>query len=116
MPVTRYKQNERLSEVSQSGNLFIFSGQVSSGNTVSEQVEAIFSQLNSLLTEVGLTKQNILYANIFFTDMDDYDVFNQLWENWVDQEHHQVPSRSAIQVVRLARPEWRVEVQITAAR
>lgn len=116
MPVTRYKQNERLSEVSQSGNLFIFSGQVSSGNTVSEQVESIFSQLNSLLTEVGLTKQNILYANIFFTDMDDYDVFNQHWENWVDQKHHQVPSRSAIQVVRLARPEWRVEVQITAAR
>lgn len=116
MPVTRYKQNKRLSEVSQSGELFIFSGQVSSGNTIREQVEGIFFQLDTLITEAGLTKQNILYANIFFTNMDDYDVFNQLWENWVDQANCQVPSRSAIQVVRLARPEWRVEVQITAAR
>lgn len=116
MPVARYKQNKRLSEISQSGNLFIFSGQVSSGNTVDEQVEGIFSKLDTLLAETGLSKINILYANIFFTDMDDYDVFNQHWENWVDQVHHQVPSRSAIQVVRLAHPEWRVEVQITAAR
>jgi enamine deaminase RidA (YjgF/YER057c/UK114 family) len=116
MPVIRHKQNQYLSEISQNNNLFVFSGQVSSGNTIGDQAEGIFTQLNNLLAEVGLTQQNILYANVFLTDMNDYDEFNRHWANWIGLEHNQVPSRSAIQVVFLANPEWRVEVQITAAR
>jgi len=46
--------------------------------------------------------------------MDDYESFNHVWDKWVASEQGQVPSRAAIQVVRLANPEWVVEVQVFA--
>jgi len=44
--------------------------------------------------------------------MKEYDTFNSVWDQWIDAENQQSPSRSAIQVVQLAKPEWRIEVQV----
>ena len=114
MTVRRINPGPRMSQASQNNNLIVLSGQVSEGNTVGEQAENIFASIDELLMKAGTTRSNIIYANIFLTDMADYDEFNSVWDQWIDTRNQQMPSRSAIQVVRLARPEWRVEVQVFA--
>ncbi|MFI3014201.1 RidA family protein [Klebsiella aerogenes] len=112
MTIKRINTTPRMSQASQHGNLLILSGQVSDGISVTEQAKTLFSSIDDLLDKANTTKSSIIYANIFLTDMADYDEFNSVWDQWIDAEHQQSPSRSAIQVVRLAKPEWRVEVQV----
>lgn len=114
MEIKRFEKNSRMSQASQSGDLLVLSGQVSSGKNVADQAASLFKNIDDLLKKAGTDKSNIIYANIFLTDMDDYEAFNHVWEKWVDSEQDQVPSRAAIQVVRLANPEWVVEVQVFA--
>ncbi|WP_417329106.1 RidA family protein [Halomonas cupida] len=114
MEIKRFEQNNRMSQASQSGDLLVLSGQVSSGKSAADQSVSLLKNIDDLLEKAGTDKSNIIYANIFLTDMDDYEAFNQVWDQWVDSEQGQVPSRAAIQVVRLADPEWVVEVQVFA--
>jgi len=51
-------------------------------------------------------------AQIFLADMADYAGMNAAWDAWVAPGA--LPSRATVQA-RLAQPEWRVEVVITAA-
>lgn len=112
MTIKRIETNSRMSQASQHGNLLVLSGQVSEGHNVVEQAENLFRNIDGLLQKAGTTKSNIIYANIFLTDMNNYDSFNSVWDRWIDSAHNQAPSRSAIEVVRLAKPDWLVEVQI----
>lgn len=114
MKIERFEQNTRMSQASKSGNLLVLSGQVSAGKTVTEQAKSLLKNIDSLLEKAGTDKSSVIYANIFLTDMDDYESFNHVWDKWVASEQGQVPSRAAIQVVRLANPEWVVEVQVFA--
>lgn len=113
--IKRIDQNSRMSQASQNGNLLVLSGQVSSGKSITEQAQGVFETIDLLLKKAGADKSNILYANIFLTDMGDYEAFNQVWDRWVASEQGQTPSRAAIQVVRLANPDWVVEVQVFAS-
>lgn len=115
MSVTRIDQNSRMSQASKAGQLVILAGQVSSGKTIKDQAKGIFQSIDALLEKAGTDKSNILYANIFLTDMGNYEAFNQEWDKWVSSENGQAPSRAAIQVVALASPDWLVEVQVFVA-
>ncbi|MFG6656668.1 RidA family protein [Scandinavium sp. M-37] len=112
MLIKRIDTSSRMSQASQLGNLLVLSGQVSEGVDVTAQTESLFHNIDALLQKAGTHKSNILYANIFLTDMNTYDAFNAVWDQWIDVDNQQSPSRSAIQVVRLAKPEWLVEVQV----
>jgi len=103
-----------MSQASQCGNILILSGQVASGETVRTQARSVFESIEELLKSAGRDKSNIIYSNIFLVDMDDYSEFNEVWDEWVSNDNGQVPSRAAVQVVKLAKPEWRVEVQVFA--
>ncbi|MCH5598896.1 RidA family protein [Niabella ginsengisoli] len=115
MSIKRIEQNSRLSEASQSGNLLILAGQVSSGANITEQAQGLFKNIDALLAKAGTDKSKVIYANIYLTDMANYEGFNKVWDEWVASDKGQVPSRAALQVVRLAKPEWLVEVQLFAA-
>ena len=51
-------------------------------------------------------------AQIFLADMADYAGMNATWDAWVAPGA--LPSRATVQAC-LAKPEWRVEVVVTAA-
>jgi enamine deaminase RidA (YjgF/YER057c/UK114 family) len=110
--IKRIDQNSRMSQASRHGNLLILAGQVADGKNVTEQAKGLFANIDALLAKAGADKSNIMYANIFLTDMKDYEAFNTVWDVWVASDKGQVPSRAAIQVVQLAKPEWLVEVQV----
>jgi enamine deaminase RidA (YjgF/YER057c/UK114 family) len=45
--------------------------------------------------------------------MADYDAMNAVWDAWLPAGT--APSRACVQVVRLARPGWKVEIAVQAA-
>ncbi|QDH78543.1 RidA family protein [Echinicola soli] len=114
MSIKRIEQNNRMSQASQNGNLLILAGQVADGATITEQSKGLFKNIDALLAKAGTDKSKIIYANIYLTDMDNYEAFNKVWDEWVASDKGQVPSRAALQVARLAKPEWLVEVQLFA--
>ena len=46
--------------------------------------------------------------------MDDFAEMNEVWDAWVDTANP--PARAAVESARLATPEFRVEIMVTAAR
>ena len=51
-------------------------------------------------------------ATIWLSDMDSYDEMNIVWDAWVSKENP--PVRACVES-RLAAPQYKVEIQITAA-
>ena len=60
----------------------------------------------------GTDKTRILMCQIFLTDLADFAAMNAVWEAWVPAGH--APPRATVQA-QLAKPEWRVEMVVTAA-
>ena len=51
-------------------------------------------------------------AQIYLSDIRDFPAMNAVWDAWVAQGH--CPPRATVQAP-LAKPEWRVEIVVTAA-
>jgi enamine deaminase RidA (YjgF/YER057c/UK114 family) len=55
----------------------------------------------------------IVDVTIFLADIADYDAMNLAWDAWVPAGH--APARATVQAI-LAKPEWKVEIKLVAAR
>ena len=114
MTIQRILPSTRLSEVSIHNNLAYFAGQVPEltieQNTY-EQTKEVLGLIDKLLAEIGSNKSNILTAQIFLADMQDYAQLNQAWDEWVD--HVSPPSRATVEA-KLSDPRWKVEIVIIA--
>jgi enamine deaminase RidA (YjgF/YER057c/UK114 family) len=51
-------------------------------------------------------------CQIFIVDLADFPAMNAVWERWVAPGN--APPRATVQA-RLARPEWKLEMVVTAA-
>lgn len=114
-PVRRLHAGPRMSQVSIAGGVAYLAGQVAAdaaGRSTAEQARQIFAAVDAYLAEAGSSRSSILQVTIYLTDMADYAEFNAVWDAWIDPAHP--PSRACIQSP-LARPEWRVELVLTAA-
>ncbi len=80
---------------------------------VGTQTREVLTGLDHYLREAGSDKARILMANIYLTDMADYDAMNAVWDAWVPAGT--APARACVQVTALAKPGWRVEIALTAA-
>ena len=67
---------------------------------------------DALLAKAGSDKTKVLRAEIFLADMADFAGMNSVWDEWVVAGH--TPARATVQAA-LARPQWKVEIIITAA-
>ena len=76
------------------------------------QTQSVLAQIDRLLAEAGSSKERILMAHVFLADMADYAGMNAAWDAWVPAG--QAPSRATVEA-RLAKPEWKVEIVVTAA-
>jgi enamine deaminase RidA (YjgF/YER057c/UK114 family) len=77
-----------------------------------DQTRTVLAAIDALLARAGTHKGNILMAQIFLADLADFPGLNQVWDAWVAADA--APARATVQA-RLARPEWKVEIVITAA-
>ena len=112
--IARFHPAKRYSEASVHNGTVYLTGQVADDATqdISGQTAQVLAAIDRLLADVGSDKKKLLMAQIFLADMADYAGMNAAWEAWVAPGA--LPSRATVQA-RLAKPEWRVEVVVTAA-
>jgi len=114
MSINRLHSGKRMSQAVIHGNTVYLAGQVGApGKSVTEQTIAILAEIESLLEEAGSYKSNILQAIIWLADMNDFAEMNAVWDAWVDGKD---PPARATGQAKLAAPEYKVEIIITAAR
>jgi len=112
--ITRIHPANRYSEVSVHNGTVYLTGQVASDATqdVAGQTSQVLAAIDRLLADAGSDKTRILIAQIFLADMADMSGMNAVWDAWISPGSF--PCRATVHA-QLAKPEWRVEIVVTAA-
>ena len=112
--ITRYDVGARLSEMAVHGGVAHLAGQVAADATqdIGGQTAQVLAAIDALLARAGTDKTRILMAQIFLADLADFAGMNAAWDAWVPAGN--APPRATVQA-RLAKPEWKVEIVVTAA-
>ena len=111
--IRRIEAGPRMSQAVIHGNTVYLAGQVGEpGGSVAQQTKDILVTIERLLKEAGSDKSKILQAIIWMADMKDFAEMNAVWDKWVDGKD--APARATGEA-KLAAPEYKVEIIITAA-
>lgn len=111
--ITRHHTNQRMSQIVQHGETIYLAGQVgTAGASVAQQTQDCLDKIDALLGEVGSDKARILQAVIWLDDMKDFAEMNAVWDAWVPEGA--APARACGEA-KLARPDFTVEIIVTAA-
>ncbi len=112
--IQRFDVGARLSEMAVHQGVAYLAGQVASDGSqdITGQTTQVLAQIDALLARAGTDKSKILMCQIFIADLADFPAMNAVWERWVAPGN--APPRATVQA-RLANPEWRVEMVVTAA-
>jgi len=113
--IQRFDVGTRLSEMAVHNGTVHLAGQVASDATqgIEGQTRQVLAAIDALLARAGSDKSKIVMAQIFLADLADFPGMNAVWDAWVVPGH--TPPRATVQA-RLARPEWKVEIVVTAAQ
>jgi enamine deaminase RidA (YjgF/YER057c/UK114 family) len=112
MTVRRIEPGPRMTQAVVHGNTVYLAGQVGTGKTVAEQTSDVLATVDRLLKAAGSDKSKLLQAIIWLADMKDFAEMNSVWDKWVDPQN--TPARATGEA-KLAGPEYKVEIIITAA-
>jgi enamine deaminase RidA (YjgF/YER057c/UK114 family) len=112
--VQRFDVGARLSEMAVHNGVCYLAGQVAGDATqdISGQTRQVLAAIDALLARAGTDKSNLLMCQIFITDLADFPAMNAVWEAWLPAGC--APPRATVKAA-LAKPEWRVEMVVTAA-
>lgn len=115
MDIKRLHMGRTLSEAAIHNGVVYLAGQVAEdlGQDIAGQTREVLGHIDRLLAEAGSDKSHILMCQIFIADLADFDQMNRIWNEWVAEG--QAPPRATVQA-KLAKPEWRVEMVVTAAQ
>jgi enamine deaminase RidA (YjgF/YER057c/UK114 family) len=114
MTLQRIDVGPRMSDAVVHNGVVYLAGQVAGGDApdIASQTREVLAAIDALLAKAGSDKTRILRAQIFLADMADFGGMNAVWDQWVAPGH--TPARATVQAA-LARPQWKVEIVITAA-
>ena len=114
MTVQRFETGARMSEMTVYNGVCYLAGQVAASGqgTIDSQTHEVLAAIDRLLALAGSDKSRLLRAEIFLADIADFAAMNAVWESWVVPGC--TPARATLQA-NLARPQWKVEIVITAA-
>jgi enamine deaminase RidA (YjgF/YER057c/UK114 family) len=112
--IQRIDAGPRMSEASIHNGVAYLAGQVpeTDGADIETQTREVLEAIDALLAQAGSDKTRILRAQIFLADIADFAGMNRAWDAWVVAGN--APSRATVEA-KLARPEWKVEIVVTAA-
>jgi enamine deaminase RidA (YjgF/YER057c/UK114 family) len=102
------------------GTVVFIAGQVAldrSGNVVGEndyraQIQQVFENLRAALEAAGGTLHDVIKLNTYLLDVSHLAEFREVRDRYIDLENP--PASTAIQVPRLFRPEFLVEIEAVA--
>ncbi|MBO9475457.1 RidA family protein [Shimia sp. R10_1] len=111
--IERLHTGQRMSKIVKHNGTVYLCGQVGNADdSVAEQTAECLRRVDTLLAEAGSSRAQILQAIVWVADMSDFAEMNAVWDAWVPEGH--APARACGEA-KLARPELKVEVIITAA-
>ena len=111
--IKRFGVGARMSEAVAYNGLVWLAGQVGNpGDSVADQTKTCLAEVDRILADVGIDKTRILSAQIWLADMADFAEMNSVWDQWVPAGN--TPARATGEA-KLAAPEYKVEVIVTAA-
>lgn len=112
--IQRFDVGARLSEMAVHNGVCHLAGQVAGDATqdIAGQTQQVLAAIDALLARAGSDKTKLLMCQIFITSLDDFDAMNAVWEAWLPTGH--APPRATV-VAQLAKPQWKVEMVVTAA-
>ena len=114
MSIQRFDVGARLSEMAVHQGVCYLAGQVAadSSQDISGQTRQVLAAIDALLARAGSDKSRILMCQIFITDLAEFAAMNAVWEAWLVPG--QAPPRATVQAM-LAKPQWKIEMVVTAA-
>ncbi len=112
--VQRFDVGTRLSEMAVHNGVCYLAGQVAADGSqdIAGQTRQVLAAIDALLARAGTDKRKLLMVQIFIKDLADFAAMNVAWEAWLPAGH--APPRATVKA-DLAKPEWRVEMVVTAA-
>lgn len=101
------------------GDYLFVSGQIpvdpATGDIVSDEVGAqahqVFANIKAILEEAGCTFDNIVKANVYMKDMNDFALVNGIYSEYFTKGNY--PARAAVEVARLPK-DIKVEIEVIA--
>ena len=112
--ITRHQTRQRMSQIVTHNGTVYLAGQVGNpGDSVADQTRTCIEKVETLLAEAGSDSTRILQCVIWLADMADFAEMNSVWDAWVPEGH--APARACGEA-KLATPELKVELIVTAAR
>lgn len=114
MGLQRFHVGTRYCEYVIHNNTVYLSGQVpdDTSQDIAGQTRQVLDYIDHWLTEAGSNRGRIISATIYLADLADYDGMNAVWDAWLPQGG--APARATVQA-KLAKPDWKVEIQVIAA-
>lgn len=102
------------------GNMLYTSGQIAldpkTGNLVIDDIKAetnlVMENLKAILTEAGMTFENVLKTSIFISDMNNFGAINEVYATYFNEAT--APARETVEVANL--PKFvNVEISVVAS-
>ncbi|NHC07093.1 RidA family protein [Azonexus fungiphilus] len=113
MSIQRHGTTRRYSDsVVHQGTVYLVEVSPDTGLDAGGQTAAMLASVDRLLVQAGSDRRHLLMATLYLADMADYDAMNAVWDGWLPAGC--APARACVQA-RLAKPEYRVEIALTAA-
>jgi enamine deaminase RidA (YjgF/YER057c/UK114 family) len=113
MSINRIEPGARMSQAVVANGFVFLAGQVAPDPAagVEGQTRQVLGEIDRLLAKAGSSKERILTATVYLADVGTFAEMNKAWEAWVPANAK--PARATVEA-KLAAPEYRVEIQITA--
>lgn len=113
MSIERLHSGPRMSQAVIHNGIVYLAGQVGApGEDAATQTRAVLAAVDTLLSEAGTDRSRLLTATIWLADIADFGAMNIVWEEWIGGAN--APTRATGEV-KLATPDYKVEVIVTAA-
>jgi 2-iminobutanoate/2-iminopropanoate deaminase len=104
------------------GTLIMIAGQVAldvNGTVIgpgdfAAQTTQVFRNLVAALEAAGATTSHLVKLTTFVTDVSDLATFRRIRDQFLDNDH--LPASTLVQVTRLFRPEFMIEIEAMAVR
>jgi enamine deaminase RidA (YjgF/YER057c/UK114 family) len=116
MTIQRFETGPRMSQAVVHGDTVYLAGVVAkttAGESVAKQTQEVLSTIDGHLSKAGSDKSKLLTATIYLTDMKNFAEMNAVWDGWVSAGN--TPARATVEV-KLAAPQYGVEIMVVAAR
>ena len=78
---------------------------------IAEQTEYVFQQLQSILNAAGASMDDVVKAQIFLTDMNDFPIVSKIREKYFAVSK---PASTLVEVNRMVVPGAKIEIEVTA--